>query len=262
MHKVLTIVHKEWADVFKNRTVLFSTLFMPLMFAAIPLAFVVTTRGLDAGSLPAEFTAQVRYVCPEGLSAIACLQLLVLNQFMLMFMFTPLIVPINLAAYSIAGEKTSRSLEPLLATPISTVELLVGKNLAAAVPAIAGTWLSFLLYTLGSTILVGNPIVMGLLFRSVSWLAAILLGPLLSLLSVNVCLMVSSRVNDPHAAEQISSTLILPLLLVFVGQMAGLVVVSKRLVLLAAVALLLLDGVLLYLAVRLFRRETILTRWR
>jgi ABC-2 type transport system permease protein len=262
MHKVITIMQKEWADVFRNRTVLFSTLLMPLMFAAIPLVFVVSARGMDAGNLPAEFATQMPSVCPEGLSAIDCLQLLVLNQFMLMFMFTPLIVPINLAAYSIVGEKASRSLEPLLATPITTIELLVGKNLSAALPAIAGTWLSFGVYTLGSALLVGNPAVVGLLVRSVSWLAAILLGPLLSVLSVNVCLMVSSRVNEPHAAEQISSMVILPLLLVFLGQMAGLVVVSRRLVLLAGAALVVVDSVLLYLAVRLFERETILTRWR
>ena len=51
-----------------------------------------------------------------------------------MFMLIPLFIPVNIAAYSIVGEKTTHSLEPLLATPISTGELLAGKNLASVIP--------------------------------------------------------------------------------------------------------------------------------
>jgi len=59
-----------------------------------------------------------------------------------------LIIPVNIAAYSVVGEKTTRSLEPLLATPITTAELLIGKNMAAAIPAVLATWAGFLLYLL------------------------------------------------------------------------------------------------------------------
>ena len=68
------------------------------------------------------------------------MQIYLINEFLLLFMMMPLIIPITIAAYSIVGEKTTRSLEPLLATPITTAELLIGKGLAAAIPAIAATW--------------------------------------------------------------------------------------------------------------------------
>jgi ABC-2 type transport system permease protein len=73
--------------------------------------------------------------------------------------------------------------------------------------------------------------------------------------------MVSSRVNDPRVAEQLSAVVVLPLLLLFFGQIAGIVLLSRRLMLLLALALAALDVVLVFLAVRLFQRETILTRW-
>ncbi len=262
MHKIKTIIRKEWADVFQDRSVLFATLLMPLLFGALPLVFLITMRGVDSSGIPPELMASLGSGCPKGVSPIECLQLAVLNQFTMMFMLTPLIIPVNIAAYSVIGEKTNRSLEPLLATPITTAQLLIAKNLAAAIPAIVATWISFLLYTAGATLLVGNPRIAALILQSVAWIAALVLGPLLALLSVNICLIISSRVNQPHAAEQLSSMVILPLLLLFVGQMAGIVVLDRRLVFLLAAVLLVVDALLLRLAVGLFRRETILTRWK
>jgi hypothetical protein len=46
------------------------------------------------------------------------------------------------------------------------------------------------------------------------------------------------------------------------GQSFGLFLLSSELVLVTAVVLLLLDVLLVYLTVRTFERETILTRWK
>ena len=262
MHKILTIIRKEWSDVFRNRLVLFTVLFIPLVFTAIPVGLLILTRGASTSELTTEIPEQARRLCGEGLTLVECFQVYVLNQFTLLFMFTPLIVPVNIAAYSIVGEKTTHTLEPLLATPITTLELLVGKNLAAAVPATVGTWISMILYAIGARWLMGNPNVIAALFRPVFWLAVFGVAPLLSILSVNFSLMVSSRVNEPHVAEQLSAVVILPLLVLFFGQVAGLVILNRKLILLLAAALVVVDALLFALAVRLFQRETILTRWR
>jgi ABC-2 type transport system permease protein len=177
-------------------------------------------------------------------------------------MMMPLIIPVNIAAYSIVGEKTTRSLEPLLATPITTAELLTGKNLAAVIPAVAATWAGFLIYAIGASIIVQNRLVIEALLSPV-WLAAVfLVGPLLAVLSVNFSIMVSSRVNDPRVAEQLSTVVILPLLGAFFGQIAGLFFVNSSLVIGTAIVLALIDILMVYLAVRLFQRENILTRWK
>lgn len=262
MSKVFTIIRKEWAEVFKNKLVLFTVIFLPLLFTAIPLALLYFTGDAGSEDLTSDMPAQFAQTCAEGLSGGECFQIFMVNQFMLLFMMTPLIIPINIAAYSIVGEKTTRSLEPLLATPITTVELLGGKNLAAAVPAVVATWIGFLIYVVGAWIIVDNPLVVAALLDPMWWLAIIVAGPLMAILSVNFAIMVSSRVNEPRVAEQLSAVVILPLLALFFAQVSGFILINRQIILLFTLALLLVDILLIYVAVRLFQRETILTRWK
>jgi ABC-2 type transport system permease protein len=74
--------------------------------------------------------------------------------------------------------------------------------------------------------------------------------------------MVSSRVNDPRVAEQVSMVVILPVLAGFFGQVAGLFVLNKQIISVVALVMLVLDLLLLYLTTRVFQREQILTRWK
>ncbi len=153
-------------------------------------------------------------------------------------------------------------MEPLLATPVRTVELLAGKALAAVIPAVLATWIGFVAFALGTRVLTGSPAVMARLFDPL-WLSAVLVvGPLLAVASVNIAMMVSSRVNDPRVAEQLSVLVILPLVGLFIGQATGLILINARLILWMAAALVLIDAGLLWFATQLFQRETILTRWK
>jgi len=263
MRKIKTIIRKEWAQVYKNRMVVFSIVLMPLLFTAIPLVILGTTKGVGAESLAAnEIPEQFAAICPADMSGGECFRFYLVSSFMLMFMMTPLIIPVNIAAFSIVGEKTTRSLEPLLATPITTLELLTAKNLAATIPAVLATWLGFVLFVVGALIISGSRRLVGALLDPL-WLVAIfVVGPLLAVLSVNFSIMVSSRVTDPRVAEQLSAVVILPLLLLFFGQITGFLIINRSIVLLMAAVLLVLDAGLIYLAVRMFQREAILSRWR
>lgn len=265
MKKIKTIILKEWAEVFKNRMVIFVVAFLPLLMAALPLGIIYSTRGVASAnpatstSLPAEAT---QGMCPEGLSGSDCFQVFMISEFMMMFMIIPVAIPVTIAAYSIVGEKTTRSLEPLLATPITTWELLVGKCLAAVIPAVLATYAAFGIFALGSWLLVANKMLLTALFDA-RWLIAIfIVGPLLAVLAVAFSLMVSSRVNDPRVAEQVSMVIILPVLVGFFGQIAGLFVLNKTVISWVAVVMLVMDAGLVYLATKVFQREQILTRWK
>ncbi|OQA42170.1 MAG: hypothetical protein BWY52_02303 [Chloroflexi bacterium ADurb.Bin325] len=95
------------------------------------------------------------------------------------------------------------------------------------------------------------------------WLIALLvLSPLLTVMAVNVGIIVSSRTSDPRAAEQLGSLIILPLMVLFIGVMAGFIMLSATTFWLSSLIVLVLDAGLLYLGVTLFQRETILTRWK
>lgn len=262
MKKIRTIIHKEWAEVFKNRLVISTIIFMPLLLTAIPLTMFYFTRGTSSAELTSDMPQQFLQLCPPDLSGSECFQVFMTSQFMLLFMIIPLMIPVNIAAYSIVGEKTTRSLEPLLATPITTGELLAGKNLAAVIPAVVATWFGFVVFILGTWVLVDSPQVLAELLDPMWWIAVLFLGPLLAVLSVNFSIMVSTRVNDPRVAEQVSAVVILPILAIFFGQIAGLFFLNRTLVLWISLVVLALDLVLLYLSTRLFQRETILTRWK
>lgn len=261
--KIWTITTKEWAEVFKNRYVLFTVAFLPLVMTAIPLGIIYATRESTdfssvAGDIPAQFTG----LCPANLGEGECFQVFLVSQFMLIFMIIPLAIPAAIASYSIVGEKVNRSLEPLLATPIRTIELLAGKSLAAILPALLATWIGFGIFLAGTWLLIQNSAVLTA-FLDLRWIIAIFIaGPLMALSAVTFSVIVSSRVNDPRVAEQVSMIIILPLLGIFFGQMAGLFVLNRQVIVYLVVSLSILDSFLVYLSVQLFQRETILTRWK
>ena len=87
-------------------------------------------------------------------------------------------------------------------------------------------------------------------------------GPLASLVALQVGVLVSARANDPRTAQQFGALLILPLTALFMGQMTGMVVLTLPFTLLLMLGLAAVWGLLLLLGVAVFDRETILTRWR
>ncbi|MCA9978289.1 MAG: ABC transporter permease subunit [Anaerolineales bacterium] len=263
MDKIKTIVGKEWAEVFKNRLVLFTVIFLPLIMVALPLITTATTNSFsdeiatDTQSMPDDFFGDTCI----GLSELDCTNVYMLNIYTMMLMILPVAIPVTIAAYSIVGEKTSRSLEPLLATPITTTELLLGKAIAAGIPAILATWIGYIIFLIGTRLMVNDAVFARVI--APEWLIAILLvSPLLTLLSVCVAIMISSRVTDPRVAEQLSAVVILPLIMLVVGQSIGFILIDQRVILLIGLVVLLLDAFLLYLSVKIFQREAILTRWK
>lgn len=265
MKHVKTIIKKEWAEVFQNRMVLYTTILTPLLFVAIPLLVIFFTNQSFGANLPGntpDLPAEFLPFCEPGMASDDCMLIYLVNTMMMLFMIMPVIIPVTIAAYSIVGEKNTRSLEPLLATPITTFELLAGKSLAAAIPAFISGWFSFGVFVLGLSLLgVSQPVMHHIL--SLTWLLAVFAaGPLLSIAAVNFVLFISSRVNDPRVAEQISVLLILPILGALVAQVVGVIVINVFVVISFIGAMVLLDIGLIYLGVTIFERETILTRWK
>jgi ABC-2 type transport system permease protein len=173
----------------------------------------------------------------------------------------PVILPSILAAHSVIGEKAKKTLEPLLATPIRTWELLLGKCLAALIPAVALTW--------GCALVIVASFSQGSFLEtlwqtlgSVSWTISIgVSAPLLSLIMISVVVILSSRVSDPRTAQQLSALITLPLSAMIVATGSGAVMLGPTLAIGAAVILAVIAAIVLLAAGRLFDRERILTRW-
>jgi ABC-2 type transport system permease protein len=262
MKKIWVIARKEWAEVFKNRFVLFTVAFLPLLLTALPLIILGATGSSgDIGDITSDMPSEFSQLC-NNLTGAECTQYYLVSQFLLLFMLMPLAIPVTIASYSIVGEKTTHTLEPVLATPVRTIELLAGKAVAAVLPAVIATWGGFLIFVVGVMFLSVGPGVVDRIVDPLWLLTTFVLGPLLSIASVSVAVMVSSRANDPRVAEQLSMLVMIPLLGLFFGQVMGLILIDKTMVLWMALVLVLIDAGLIAFATQLFQRESILTRWK
>jgi ABC-2 type transport system permease protein len=259
--RVRAVIEKEWAEVTKNKMILWSMALLPVLLVAMVLVTDYFMLRVPADEQEDEIDelpipGQLAHLPPFDAFIIQMNE-----QFMFYLFLIPMMLPVYIAAYSIIGEKQTKTLEPLLATPVSTWELLVGKSITATAPAVVLTWLSYAIMLVGLW-LIASPVVFAYSARPVWMLAMLLFSPLLAFLSVLCGVIVSSRINDPRTAQQITGVLVVPIMGVSMAVLAGWVFVSLQVVLYATMVTVIADLVVLYFAVRLFQRETILTRWK
>lgn len=263
MRQLRTIIAKEWAEVLRNKMVLYVVIIVPLVMTALPIVmlFAVAQVPADAGDMQ-EMGSLMRNPLFADMSPTEAVQSAMASMMLILFLMMPLMVPVTIAAYSIVGEKVSRSLEPLLATPVPTSRLLLGKALAAAVPGVIMAWISYGIFLIFARFVSVSDRVFRV-FVDPMWLVALfVLSPLLTIMAVNVGVIVSSRTSDPRAAEQLGALVVLPLLILLFGPLVGLIILNSTTFWISSAIVGLIDVGLIYLGAALFQRETILTRWK
>lgn len=262
MKRALIVLEKEWLDIRLQRALLLSTFLMP---PAVTL--LVTGLYAAAGLFPASGDLNL----PPGIQLDPALagmssrelgQTMVGKQFSIMFMLLPIFIPSVIASYAIVGEKRDRTLEPLLATPTRTWELLAGKALAALVPTLAVTVACASFFALGAWMLALSPRVASAVLTPGWALFLVLDVPFLALIGIALIVLVSSRVNDPRSAQQISAVLVVPIMGLVLGNISGALILSPVVAVVSAVVLALLALVALRFAAAMFQREAILVRWK
>jgi len=262
----MAVMENEWAQLIRNRVVVYTTTIPTLLLVLLAISVLVftglvTNIGGDLGGTASNLLQSVPgadNVLFEGADQASAS---LLGPFLVLFQVIPLIVPITIASYSIIGEKQQHSLEPLLATPIRTWELLVAKGLSAAIPGVLSTWWGYAAFVLAGRLFASDQIYTHLLLSPTWLLAIVLLAPLFTFCAVGMGIIISTRVKDPSSAQQLGSLLILPILGLLFAQLSGLVQIGVGLIMAIALAVCLIDLVLLAIAIQLFRREEILTGW-
>lgn len=263
--RIAAVVRKDWLELLRNRQALVPILIVPLIFVvAFPSAIVLLGRsGLltDQGDM-AEFLE----IFPAELIPAQYDDTQAMVYLALTYMLGPLflIIPIMLgsisASSSFVGEKERRTLEGLLYTPITNLELVLAKVLVSLIPSVLVTWLAFIICALIVNIL-GWPLFDAWFFPNLIWLAmVIILAPLLAFLSVLLIVAVSQRSATMQSAQSASVFLILPVIVLIVSQSAGLVFFDTWLVLAASVVVALADAALFWLVATRFNRERRLLR--
>jgi len=199
----------------------------------------------------------------RALSAEGAVQAFIFQQVLALLVgLTTVTGGMSVAAHSVIGEKQARTLEPLLATPLTTSELLAAKVISAAIPGVVLTTSCFALYVVLVAILAEPGVWMALLTpRSLA--LVFLIGPLAALLGLQIAVCTSSRVNDPRSAQQLGAVLlIIPVGVLQVAQFIGGVVLTAPILLAIGVALAAGNLLALRAAISIFDRESILVRWK
>src|SRR3954469_18885799 len=259
-HVVWTILRREWAETVRNR-LLMSTILIPPMFltiAPLALAGVIGDRALPPALVPQVLAQRPEWASfsPSELAGAVTVQ-----HFLVFFLLMPAYTPLSIATFSIIGEKQARTLEPVLAAPIRTLELLTGKAIAALVPGVAAGWLTYIVFVALASLVYG-PNLFGVV-TDPSWLAGVfVLGPAVGLSSVVAGVIVSARVNDPRVAQQVGGVIIVPIVAVTLLQTTATVLVGPTGYLIMAIVVFAVSLAGLRVGVTLFDREAILTRWR
>ena len=256
---VWAVLGKEIRDLLSNRLLLGAVVFPALVFAAIPTGIVafVELNELDPNQI-----GQVEdYIAAfPDLEPKRAIQGFIVLNFMAYFLLIPAMVPMAIATQSVIGEKTSRALEPQLATPMEVSELIIGKALSAAIPAVLATWSVYLLYGFVNGAIT-DPVMTNLIFNDEWRVAMLTLVPLITLLSVLLGIIVSSRVSDARTAQQIGGFIVIPVIGVAVaGFFSGQASFSMEQVLIGDLVVALLVGLALAVGNWIFDREAILTR--
>jgi len=185
-----------------------------------------------------------------------------LNLPLLFFLMMSVAVPTTLAAYAIVGEKAGRSLEPLLAAPVTDGELLLGKYLASLVPTVAvllGSWGIFTVLADLTTV----PALGVAPLPNLTWAVGLLVVmPLMAFLGIATNVLISTKVSDVRTAQQYAALLVLPVtFLITLGASGGLILGPGILLAFGGV-LGAIDLGLFVLNVKVFHREEILTKWK
>jgi ABC-2 type transport system permease protein len=262
--RIRTLIDKEFLDLARNRSALVPVVLVTVMSLVLPFGIAVlvpalTGRGLghDADLVKVSAVAGLH----RDLSGDASVQLFLFQQFLMLFLLTPITGAMALAAHAIVGEKQARTLEPLLATPMTTLELLAAKIVGSLAPTLAISMIGLALYGMGILVFAA-PGVAAAMASARTLMLIVLVAPAAALVSLQSAILISSRVNDARTAQQFGVLIIIPLTGLLVAQFTGSVWLSATALALLGLGLLILWVLLTLLSVAVFERESILTRWR
>jgi len=211
------------------------------MFENLPLEVKLEIAGMNA-------TQQIVYI-------------FALYFFAPFFLIIPIMASSVLASDSFAGEKDRKTIEALLATPLTDGELLLGKILVSFIPSMLVTFLAFVAYSAVVDITAFALFGGRTLLPNLLWFALIfIVTPAVALAGIGVTVIVSVRVKGFREAQQLSALLVLPVMLLIFSEVGGLLMFGPTMLAMLIVGFVVLDLIVFKLGTSLFRREEILVK--
>jgi ABC-2 type transport system permease protein len=266
--RIVNILLKEWQFLFTDiNTTLLVTL-LPLLIIGQLIFYVwlaVNFAGESALNVQIIQNAllNLKRATPivASLSSGEQFQVLLLSQFTFFMLLIPVMISVSVTTFSIVDEKLSGSLEALLATPVKTWELLLGKALAGAIPSLIVTWICSGIFLLVVRAM-GWGHLLDMVLTPVWFISLFLFTPAITILSFLLGVIGSSKAKDAKGAQNLVTLVVVPVLALIAIQVTGIIWFSTISALTLAFGLALVDLIVLRIVVQLFQRESIVVRWR
>jgi ABC-2 type transport system permease protein len=239
LSKSWVIAQKDFKTFKRKKNVLYTLLIAPIMITVL-LSVVLTIKHIPAATLA--------YILPA---------------FAFFYVILAGVVPTAIASYTVVGEKVEKTLEPLLASPVTDGEILLGKGISAFLPSILTIWGGSVLFMVLADVATFNTFGYYYFPNLNTVVVLFLMVPLAVLMSVEWSVVVSGRVTDVRVAQQLGALIVLPFAAIYVLGEINVVPLNVTSNLLIVCGILALVDVLLFsLAKETFQREEILTKWK
>ena len=178
-----------------------------------------------------------------------------LIPFLLMIVgFFPISISLVIALESFVGEKERHSLEPLLSSPLTDVELYVGKTLAAMLPPLLAAYLGITVYLVALAVTIHwypNPILL---------IQILALTTIQALVMVAGAVVISAQTTSVRAANLLASFIIIPMALLVQGESLIMFWAEYGALWWVIFGLAVITVILIRIGVQLFNREELLGR--
>jgi ABC-type Na+ efflux pump permease subunit len=252
---------KDLLDLRKNPGLVASMLVLPLTMVLVPAGVVMAYARNPSDPSLRTIALYYQPNLSQATSAALFLVDKTLTDWFGLYLTMPVFVPILISSQSVAGEKERRTLEPLLASPVTPAELVLGKSLASLLPAVGISWLAFILLCFVVNIS-ARPLTHEHVLPNAMWMFGVgVLAPLFAFFGNVVAVLVSARVGEARLAQQLSALVVLPIFGMVAAQFAGWLKAGPRFYGGQGIVVAVLDIALFALAIRLFDRERLMSRW-
>lgn len=266
---VSAVIRKDLKVILGSKGILIPLIIVPaFIFVALP-ALVTLAPGVvnipganlsDMGSfierMPAGLQTQL-----AGHDEVEQIIILMLVYILApMYLIVPLMVASVIAADSFAGEKERKTLEALLYTPTSDQELFFAKVLSAWLPAMAVALGGFVLYAIVAN-LAAWPVMGRVFFPNLMWIILVIwVAPAVAGLGLGTMVLVSSRVRGFQEAYQLGGAIVIPIVVLLVGQATGVMYFSTVLVAVLGLMIWIVDAVILWFGIKVFQRGELIVQ--
>ena len=244
LSKAWLVASRDFKIFRRQKNILYSIIIFPIIISVL-------------------FPAILEYSIRKSNSALTAANLPnLLNSFSFFIVIGAAFIPLGIASYSIVGEKIEKSLEPLLATPLTDGEILLGKTIAALLPALAAMYAGAAVFMVGIDAATFGKLGYNYFPNWTFGVLLLVLVPVTVVMSVLYSVIVSSKVNDVRSANSSGILILLPLLAIYLASEIRIISLDISGILIIAGILSAIDIALYFVSTAAFQREEILTKWK